>query len=385
MLRANVDVAVGPRHPAEMSRVLLFLGLGIVIGAGATCAANSNYEGVGGGNGSGGSGGIAFTDGAVPDGNTGAGGLDPDAACGLITEQAKSTPLNLYVMFDKSSSMAGSKWNSAKLGLGAFVNDPASAGVKVALNFFPLDNNPTCDQFAYLPPVVPFAALPMNAQPIIDQMNKTTPNGFLTPIYPAVGGAILGAKEQKDMNPGEEAAALLVTDGAPDGPNGTCAGVDPNDPAQIAMLAKNGSQMFGVKTFVIGLPGVNQSIANQIAAAGGTGSAIVVGNLNVQQAFQDALAKVRGQALPCEYQLPADVQGGLVDTGLVNILLTPSGGMTDILPQNPTCNGAGWKYDISPPAKPTKIIICPASCMALKTDFNAKVQILLGCKTEVAK
>ena len=35
--------------------------------------------------------------------------------------------------------------------------------------------------------------------------------------------------------------------------------------------------------------------------------------------------------------------------------------------------------------KPTKIVFCPSSCQALKTDFGVKVQILLGCKTEVAK
>ena len=141
--------------------------------------------------------------------------------------------------------------------------------------------------------------------------------------------------------------------------------------------------MFGIKTFVIGLPGVNRVIANQIALSGGTDTAIVVGNLNPQQDFQDALAKVRGQALPCEYKLPAEVQGGMIDLGLVNILLTPSGGKQDILPQNATCNGAGWKYD--DPLKPTKIVLCPATCMSLKADFGAMVQILLGCKTEVAK
>src|SRR5262245_33257747 len=101
---AIVDVADCPRHPAEVSRALLLLGLGMVIGAGATCAANSSYESTGGGPGSSGAGGFAFTDASVPDGNSGTGGLDPDAACGIITEKATSTPLSLYIMFDKSSS-----------------------------------------------------------------------------------------------------------------------------------------------------------------------------------------------------------------------------------------------------------------------------------------
>ncbi|MDR3637123.1 MAG: DUF1501 domain-containing protein, partial [Isosphaeraceae bacterium] len=85
---------------------------------------------------------------------------DPDAACALITMQATGTPLDLYIAIDKSSSMAGTKWDGATAGLTAFVNDPSSAGIRVALNFFPLDNNPTCNQFDYETPVVPFVHMP---------------------------------------------------------------------------------------------------------------------------------------------------------------------------------------------------------------------------------
>ena len=37
----------------------------------------------------------------------------------MFEEQGISKPVNLYVMFDKSASMAGNKWESAKAGLGA--------------------------------------------------------------------------------------------------------------------------------------------------------------------------------------------------------------------------------------------------------------------------
>ena len=87
---------------------------------------------------------------------------------------------------------------------------------------------------------------------------------------------------------------------------------------------------FGVKTFVIGLPGVNQTIANQIAMAGGTDAAILVASTNVQTEFQTALAKVRGQALPCEYEIPSAVVGGPVDPTFVNVLVTPTGGQGGI-------------------------------------------------------
>lgn len=310
------------------------------------------------------------------------GGLDPDSACGAVSEQAKGATLNLYIAFDKSQSMAGSKWNSAKAGLGAFVNDPVSAGVFVALNFFPGKNAATCDQFTYKEPVVPFGELPANAMPITAAMDLENPDGFSTPIYPALGGAILKSIEVAQNKPGETAAVLLVTDGLPVGPAPICGSVDPEDPQSIADLAATGVS-FGVRTFVIGLPGVDQAFANKVAAAGGTDSAILVSIANVQVEFQTALSKVRGEALPCEFDIPSKVSGGEVDPNYVNVELTFADGMPQILPQNPTCAGEGWKYD--DPAKPTKILFCDASCKAVKADFKAKVQILMGCKTEIAK
>jgi hypothetical protein len=309
---------------------------------------------------------------------------DPDAACGLITVDAHATPLDLYIAFDKSSSMVGTKWNGAKAGLEAFLADPTSAGIRVAINFFPLDNNPTCDQFAYKPPVVPFGLLPGNAAAVSAAIDATTPNGFSTPIYPALGGGILAGIEEAMNNPGDAAAVLLVTDGQPDGPAGTCGMVNPDDPAAIADLAAKGVAFKpSVKTFVIGLPGINQATANQIAAAGGTGSAILVTITNVQTEFQNALAKVRGQALPCEYDIPAEVAGGQVDPGYVNVEVTPGGGPTSTLPQDAACTDVGWKYD--DPAHPKHIELCPKSCTSLKAESSAKVQILLGCTTQVLK
>jgi hypothetical protein len=369
-------------------RVLLLSLVAIAAACSATGGSNPGTSsggsaGAGGATAGGGSGGDAGTSSGLFDSGPADALPDPDAACALITMQATATPLDLYIAMDKSSSMAGTKWNGAKTGLAAFVNDPNSAGIRVALNFFPLDNNPTCDQFAYEPPVVPFDFLPQNATAINNGINAASPNGFNSPIYPALGGAILAGIQEAQNNPGNAAAVLLVTDGQPDGPATTCGSVNPDDPAAIAMLASAGVNYSpSVKTFVVGLPGVNQAIANQIAAAGGTGSAILVTITNVAAEFQAALAQVRGQALPCEFDIPTQVVGGQVDTGHVNVLVTPGGGQTAILPQDPTCSmGNGWYYDN--PSKPQHIELCTGSCQTLRADDSAKVQILLGCQTEI--
>lgn len=374
-----------------LSTFTLYAGVLAACAPDSTIAGSTQAGSTGSGAGSVGNGGMGGDGGNLfGGGNPGTGGndggLDPDSACGVVKEKGKAIPLSLYIAFDKSSSMVtGNKWDNAKAGLGAFVDDPVSTGTAVALNFFPLAEESTCDQFKYVTPVVPFGELPGNAQAIKDAIAAQTPNGFKTPLYPALGGAILACRDTLLQKPNTACAVLLVTDGAPVGPAPMCGSVNPEDPAVIAALADQGLKQFKVLTFVIGLPGIPKNIADQIAVGGGTDAAILVGDANVQQEFRNALAKARGKALPCEFEMPDKVAGGEIDTSLVNVLFTPStgGNATTILQNNDCTGGSGWYYDN--PLMPTKIHLCPSTCTAVRTDYGAAVDILLGCKTEVAK
>jgi len=321
--------------------------------------------------------------GIVLDGTLSDTGLDPDSACVAVKEEATLTPANLFIMLDKSSSMTGTKWTGAKAGLAAFLKDPQSTGLRVAINFFPRppDATPACDQNAYKVPRVPFGELPTNADPILKALEAESPDGFNTPIYPALGGAILGAIAQVTGKPGERGAVLLVTDGEPQGPAPLCSGINPEDPKSIADLAATGAKFTPqILTFVVGLPGASATTLNPIAAAGGTDSAILVTDPTaIEKQFQDALAAVRGRALPCEYPLPSKVAKGEISYGLVNIQYTKGTGGIVTLLQSPDCVGGGWHYDN--PSAPTKIILCPTTCSEIRADLKAKIQILLGCKT----
>ncbi|MCC6527357.1 MAG: VWA domain-containing protein [Polyangiaceae bacterium] len=339
---------------------------------GAACSTRASTANVS--TGSGGEGGLQLYDG-------GTGGDTSDAACAVYEETPQNRPVNLYVMFDKSSSMFGDKWNSAKAGLTSFVQDPALGWLRVALRFFPRDPDatPACDQFAYKEPTVPYGALPGAAADLIAAVDLEAPDGFSTPIYPALGGAILKGMEVLQASPTEASAVLLVTDGQPQGPAPTCGGVNPEDPLVIADLAAIGLAQ-GVATYVVGLPGVDQSFANTVAAAGGTETAILISAANVQAEFQQALWLIAGDAVPCEYDLPAQVISGEMSLGLVNIEVTPgNGGDPYLVPQNPACNGAGWTYD--DPVDPTSIVLCPATCTAIKADMDVTVKVVLGCAT----
>jgi hypothetical protein len=221
--------------------------------------------------------------------------------------------------------------------------------------------------------------LPDNAQPLVDALNAESPDGFSTPIYPALGGGILAGIDIALNDSNRRTAVLLVTDGKPQGPAATCNGVNPEDTTVIENLAKTGADYNPpVVTYVIGLPGVDQTFANAVAAAGGTDSAILISNVNVEQAFKDALNKVRGDALPCDYEIPKAVGAGEFEVTEVNVLVTYSGKEPQFVPQVTTC-GDGWKYD--DPANPKRIVLCPVTCEKLHTDFQAKIEIALGCET----
>ena len=78
---------------------------------------------------------------AAPDASLSA---DAFVGCATDTQVAKQLPLDLYFMLDTSGSMddlAGaqqSKWSDVVTAMTAFVKDPASAGIGVGLQYFPL-------------------------------------------------------------------------------------------------------------------------------------------------------------------------------------------------------------------------------------------------------
>ncbi len=398
---------------------------GSIVAAVACCGVVAACSGTKGGVGfdgsssgtSGGDGGFGSS-GGTSGGLLGDGGssLSPDAACAADNVKAQQQPLDMYIMFDQSGSMnekvsGGTKWTAVSSALGAFVNQPSAAGIGVGLQYFGVapgasacpsscvaeadcqGNGPclfgkcfgcvigggggdSCNGADYAKPEVEIAPLPGVASAITTSISKHGPSTG-TPTSAALAGAITHAKDWAAAHAGHVTIAVLATDGDP-------ADCD-TDLSHINAIAAAGvSGTPKILTFVIGV-GSSLAALNGIAAAGGTGQAFLVDTGgNVNQQFLDAMNKIRGTALGCQYQIPASKNGGALDYGTVNVQYTNGAGQVTTIPKVADKNacpasGDAWFYDNN--QKPTQINLCDPSCKVVTADSKGQVSIIVGCAT----
>jgi hypothetical protein len=246
-----------------------------------------------------------------------------------------------------------------------------------------------CEGAAYATPAVEVAPLPGAANALVASLNAHAPDG-LTPTSGALTGAISHAQALARANPTHRVVVLLATDGLPS----ECA---PVEIAGVAGIAAGGlAATPSISTFVIGVfaPDEQQSAQTNldaIAAAGGTKQALTI-NLtqNVTQAFTAALNQVRTAALACQFKVPAAAAGETLDYYRVNVQFTSGAGQSVTIgnvANKAACDPrkGGWYYDVDPAGggKPENISICDTSCTQLRGDAAGKVDVLLGCKTEI--
>ena len=335
-------------------------------------------------------------------------------------------------MNDQSQSMScaiptgGDRWDAMKAALTQFLQSPEAGGMGVGIQYFGLGGAGgmtgggrrgggggamgSCDPAVYTPADVEIAALPGNAQPIVNSLNAHGPSTY-TPTPAALQGAINHARAWATAHPDHYVATVLATDGEPN--IGLC-GDNDTTPAHllpiVAQIAADGfsgaNGMPAIPTYVIGIVGgssanggmgctldpapPNKPDLDSIANGGGTGQAFIVdaANGNTSAEFLNALNAIRGAAtIPCEFRIPASQTGQNVDLTRVNVNFTPSGGTSIRLPAAPDASQCpstgGWIYD--DPVNPTKILICGGACDTIKSDPGAEVDIFLGCTTSTVK
>jgi hypothetical protein len=351
----------------------------------------------------GGTGGTISTTGGSGGGSDDGGRIDPDASCADDTQNAGLVEVNMLVMFDRSGSMhdeiAGSnpvvtRWQAASTALNAFFQDPGSAGLNVALRFFPHDqpaagcHNSQCDATACSRELVAIGKLATQAAPgdgheqaLVSAVNGATPqpkgtrNSGGTPTFAALSGAEIWAKAYQSAHSGEQTVVVFVTDGQPNGCN--------EEADAIAALAADARTSNNVLTYAIGISdGVDEGILDPIAVAGGTNEAIMIADGNAQSALLTALQGIRGEVMACNFKMPeARDPTRPIDVNKVNVNYASGAGTPTTLggvANAAACTSAGgWYYD--DPVAPTQITLCPTTCSTVQADRNAAISIVLGC------
>jgi hypothetical protein len=352
--------------------------------------------------------------------------ITEDVTVDVTVDVTTVKPTVLYLMFDQSLSMKGgiqygmnfgaNKWNPAVTALKSFVNDPESAGLGVALQYFPIPGSSyTCAGAGYSSPSVTAGNLPGRASAISTSLDQHSPSdaALTTPIEGALRGVTQYCKKYQADHPSEQCVAVLVTDGEPNG----CE----SNHDKLAKIAKDAHDIDHVITFAVGLSGANFPLLDKIAQQGGapdcdtnnssryscdvsSGADKLSMALNTirekvvtkethQETHQEThpvtrtetrtevMSQVVKSAVPCEWSIPATTGGQTFDRDRVNVRLRTGDKQTTFVrvDSKDKCQPSAWYFDDA--NKPKRIIACEQSCQAITAAPDARIDILLGCAT----
>jgi hypothetical protein len=357
---------------------------------GAPSRSGANSAGKGGGTSIVVTGGTGGTGGPSPTGGT-SGGL---SSCedfsfdGCVGEgfEGESIPLDIYVMFDTSGSMLNDVGGMTRLAAiqraaAEFLRDPASQGIGVGVGYFgdqPIGST-SCDAEAYAAPDVPVS---IEHEPVIASLDAQQPTGE-TPTAAALRGACSYARSEKAAHPERALVILLMTDGKPEAPvSCSSGGCCPTLEDATAAASECASGPEGIPTYVLGV-GPELENLDQIAAAGKTRTAYLVGDEDVTASVLGALNSIRGDAtVPCVLEIPASRGGTALDYSTVNIVYSTSGCNYQpayYVETAASCDDAGgWYYD--DPAAPSTVELCPRTCDDVSLP-GAALRFSIGCQS----
>lgn len=339
---------------------------------------------------------------------------DQDEGCVFTPTPAHLQPLTMLVLFDRSTSMVRgpdpetglprwdpTRWDTAASALKAFIQDPLTDGLGLALRFFPDDRpaagclTPTCDAAACSQPLIEAARLTAELAPqdaheaaLLDAIELAIPTlneDGGTPTAAALEGAVAWAKNHQVQHPDERTAIVMVTDGSP-------TGCERRIWYMTAPLSD--ALSYGIRTYFIGLTdsegeGLREDLMEELASAGGTEKPYFIedGSSAASELVQ-TFSTVQGKARICDFILPESTSlGEPIDPARVNVRLSTSDGEdTDFVKVLSPANcdeSMAWHYDDE--AQPQRIQLCPSACEWVSGDLDADVTLLVGCDSIIIR
>lgn len=387
-------------------------------------AASSSSGGASSSSGSSGASSGAIPDGSIPDVQFAYDApMRPDSdACAQTTAIATLKPLDMYVLFDRSGSMAApenenspkgdcnvgetkaTRWCRAINALSSYFKSTAASGNAAALQFFADANltvpplNSQCNAALYSDSYFPggptgYQLLPSAA--FDAALNALKPDGY-TPTEGAVRGIATFTARPANQRAGRKTIGVLITDGDPSNIQGYCDG----NVANLRDVLQAHYNATGIQTFVIGMTGITSWTNMETLASGGNAplhpnnvgtltntcgnGAATCRHWNVGEGTGNVLAtamqQIQGLAIACQYNMPKPAVG-VVNPNDVNVEYLLNGvppakkltRVTDLA----SCVADGWYYDDN--TTPTTITLCPQQCTAVQADEGAKINVALGC------
>ncbi len=313
-------------------------------------------------------------------------GQGGDGACTGVSGEAEAVPVDLFIMMDRSVSMANTlpdstttRWEALQAAVEAFTS--SDGDIRAGIGFFGVtggsDDQIDCDTDRYSTPSVAIGDLADVGSDLVSAMAEMQPGG-LTPAGPALAGALEYATAWAEDNVGRATAVVLVSDGYPT----QCQPQTVSGLADIAEAAHENAPF--VRTYVIGLGG--DFNLDSIALAGGTHQAFLVDEGDFTSSFANALENVANTKIACEYALPPPPDGSqTLDLTKVQVTYTTADDeTTEEIPSLTSINGCGastnggWYYDDL--ENPTRILVCPCTCSRFEAG---RVDVRVGCRPTI--
>lgn len=244
-------------------------------------------------------------------------------------------------------------------------------------------NSTSCDSAQYQQPAVEIGPIAERLAEV-DASLTARPLQGLTPMAPALEGALAQAEQWAQSHPEQKVVVVLATDGLP-----TECGDEPEAIAALAAAALEGEH--AIQTLVIGVfqpeDTLSQENAQAIALAGGSGEALLIETSeDVSAKFAEALSQIGKGEVACQI----DLEQGSAEIDFSRARVALSNGVESTQPltfvsSSADCSDSpqSWYYERpSPQSAPTSVHLCPEDCNSLQTSTDLGFTIALGCLAE---